>query len=137
MKFQFSIARLLMATAMVALTFGVARMLLDKAISSYAIAVGVFAADFGLLVLVAQKRSDFYRIIRVIDFMLLVISVFATIGIFFDLRFGTPVYALVIAVSIDIVLLLLFVVFCRLIKRAEANESRRDADSGKSPFRQD
>jgi hypothetical protein len=80
MKFQFSIARLLWATAMVALTFGVARLLLDKAISTYAIAVAVFAADFGLLVLIAQKKSDLYLILRAIllTFGSLILIVFTT-----------------------------------------------------------
>jgi hypothetical protein len=55
-----------MATAMVAITFGLARTMLDKQISSYVIFVTIIAADLGLLVLVAQKKSDIYRILHVI-----------------------------------------------------------------------
>jgi hypothetical protein len=70
MKFQFSIARLLAATTMVALTFGLARSMLGKDISSAAIFVAVLAADLGLLVLVAQKKKDVYCIFRILTFML-------------------------------------------------------------------
>ena len=59
MKFQFSIARLLMATAMVALTFGLARMMFDKEISSAVVFVAVLAADLGLLVLVRRRNPIF------------------------------------------------------------------------------
>ena len=59
MRFQFSIARLLMATAMVALTFGLARWMLDKEISSFVIFVSALAADSGLIVLDCAEAFRF------------------------------------------------------------------------------
>jgi hypothetical protein len=138
MRFQFSLARLLMATAMVALTFGLARMMLDKAISTYVILIGALAVDLGLLVLVAQKKSDIFRILRAIIFTLLWISGFATLSIVAQLRYYRRyVSPLIIVVAFDIVLILLLVAFNYLVKKAERKEGKKDADAGKSPFRQD
>jgi hypothetical protein len=50
---------LLAATAIVALTFGLARWEFGKDISNYAILFSILAADLGLLVLVAQKAIHF------------------------------------------------------------------------------
>jgi hypothetical protein len=68
-----------MATAMVALIFGLARMLLDKQISSFVIFIAAVAADLGLLVLIAQKKSDLLRILRVIALLIFGISLIATV----------------------------------------------------------
>lgn len=141
MRFQFSLARLLMATAMVALTFGLARWMLDKAISTYVVLIGVLAVDLGLLVIVAQKRSDIFRILRAIVFTLLWVFSFATLAIVVpivaQLRYPREIWPLVVVVSIDIVLILLLIVFSFLVKKAEIKESNKEVGPGESPFRQD
>ena len=114
-----------MATAMVALTFGLARLMLDKEISRAVVFVAVLAADLGLLVLVAQKKSDLYRIFRISAVVLSCI-------------FGIPIlpciisdssscfFALVVLLPITVVLIFLAILFHKLIVKSEAREHESD-----------
>jgi len=77
-----------MATAMVALTFGLARMVLEEEISNFAIWIGALAVDTGLIVLVARTRTDLYRIVRV----LLLLSCLPTLLLAFIMIFGWSLY---------------------------------------------
>jgi cytochrome c oxidase subunit IV len=126
-----------MATAMVALTFGLARWMLDKAISTYVILIGVLAVDLGLLVLVAQKKSDIFRILRAIVFTLICVFGFAALLILAELPHIHSVWPLAVVVSIVIAMILLLVAFNLLVKKADIKEGRKDAEAGDSPFRQD
>jgi hypothetical protein len=123
MKFQFSIARLLMATAMVALTFGLARMMLDKQISSYAIFIGVLAADLGLIVLVAQKRSDLYRILNILVVVLGTALIMASVCLWGEVRSS---WIKLVLLALGISMIPLFIFLKRQIAKAEANEMGRD-----------
>lgn len=132
MKFQFSIARLLMVTAMVALTFGLARMMLDKKISTYVVFVAVLAADLGLLVLVAQKRSDFYRILHVLvlTFGSIVLCFFAIASLTLIINpdplnpFSRVFLRLLFIFLIGTSLMLLSLFFSRKIKGIEKSDKK-------------
>jgi hypothetical protein len=77
MKFQFSIARLLMATAMVALTFGLARMILDDEIANYSASVALLSLDMALIAFIPKNRTDFYRILRAAIFLICCATILA------------------------------------------------------------
>jgi L-lactate permease len=132
MKFQFSLARLLMATAMVALTFGLARMMLGKEISSFAIFVGVLAADLGLLVLAAQKKGDLYRILRVITVVLAIIfiyvSIFSTAELISARFYSRLLPVLGVVLPLAIIMIFLSVFFSKRINKIErkANASKEE-----------
>jgi hypothetical protein len=131
MKFQFSIARLLMATAIVALTFGLARMMFGEKISSYVIFTAFSATILGLLVIIAQKRSDIYRVIHAFVFITFCVLGFSTLVILLDpvfrAFFSIGLVALLIS---DVLLILLILLLNKLIAKAEAKENERDRQQG-------
>jgi hypothetical protein len=134
MKFQFSISRLLAATAIVALTFGLARLEFGKDISNYAILFSILAADLGLLVLVAQKAMDFYQILRtlsaiagIITFIFLVFFMFHLIH--FSNLWEPLIQAwrifLLIPLAVGVCSILGFAFSCKKISRLERAEWER------------
>jgi hypothetical protein len=131
MKFQFSIARFLMATAMVALTFGLARMLLDKKISSFAILITAIAADLGLLVLVAQKKSDIFRVLRVVAIVLCCFSANAVLVCFVNLIQNPSKTVLIwflIILSTGLLMGFLSIFLGKMIKKAEGKAHEHEVE---------
>lgn len=119
--FQFSIARLLVATAVVALTFGIARLLFDEQISWHLLWISGLAACFYLLVFVIQKKSDFLRTIHVTVVLLLCVLAFPT----FVLMLSPDLWRFfVILLAIDMVPIILILWLNRLIAKAEAKEKQ-------------
>jgi len=83
-KIQFSIARLLLATAMVALVFGVMRYLFDYKASPAIIVTSIIAFALGGIILLGKKR-DFKEIA-------IVISIFTILGIMFVINIWIAYY---------------------------------------------
>jgi hypothetical protein len=134
MKFQFSIARFLMATAMVALIFGLARMLLDKQISSYVFSIAAVAADLGLLVLVAQKKSDLLRILRIIVGCFCYLCGSGVMICIFSMNFQAVAIGLLVLLPIGVSLTIVCIILSKIIKKMDAKERKETLlDEGGQP----
>jgi hypothetical protein len=132
MKFQFSLARLLMATTMVAVVFGLARLMLNEEISSFVVLIAVLAGDLGLLVLIAQKKSDLYRILSTITVILAGFSIVAAL-----LLIGGPdssrIFWLLVMLPLIILFFLLLSFINRKIEKMEKEESKLDDELSNDP----
>ncbi|MCC6126954.1 MAG: hypothetical protein IT426_18495 [Pirellulales bacterium] len=121
MKFQFSIVRLLMATAMFALIFGLARLALEEELAVNAIYIFALAVYWGLIVLVARKRSDLYRILRIFVLAMCIPAFLASLVLIHDSPTSFPAWGFVWLAS-GVAMIWLILLFNRLIAKAKKKE---------------
>jgi hypothetical protein len=125
-----------MATAMFALIFGLARLALEEELAENAIYIFALAVYWGLIVIVARKRSDLYRVLRIAAIGIILLSLSSFLIGDFSLYYGGPIFSgawRIVFFAISVAMILLIYLFNRLIAKAEAKEkSSRELPGGKA-----